>query len=142
MAAKEGDQVKVHYTGKLKTDGSVFDSSQDREPLSFQIGAGQIIPGFENGIKGLEEGDKTTIEVTPEEGYGQHMPERMFEVDKAQVPEDLNPQVGQSLQVKSQDGQTAQVVVNEIKDDSIVLDANHPLAGKDLVFEVELVKVE
>lgn len=142
MAAKEGDQVKVHYTGKLKEDGSVFDSSRDREPLAFKIGAGQIIPGFENSVVGLEEGDKTTVEVTPEDGYGEYVAERIFEVDKAQVPEDLNPQIGQTLQVKSQDGQTAQVVVNEIKDQSIVLDANHPLAGKDLVFDIELVTVE
>lgn len=140
MPAKKGDQVKVHYTGKLK-DGSVFDSSKDREPLAFELGAGQIIPGFEEAVMGMDQGDSTTVEIAPKDAYGDHNPEMLIEVDKAQVPEGMNPQVGQMLQVQRGDGGVSNVVVNEVKDASIVLDANHPLAGKDLIFEIELVEV-
>lgn len=140
MAVKNGDNVKVHYTGKFK-DGSVFDSSRDREPLTFQLGAGQIIPGFEQAVVGMSVGDSTTIEIAPKDAYGDRNPEMMIEVSNEQVPPDLKPQIGQTLQVQQGNGQVANVVVAEIKPESIVLDANHPLAGKDLVFDIELVEV-
>jgi peptidylprolyl isomerase len=140
MAVKNGDNVKVHYTGKLK-DGSVFDSSRDREPLAFQLGAGQLIPGFEKAVVGMEVGDSTSVEIPPKDAYGDRNPEMIIEVSKQQVPPDLNPQVGQTLQVQQGNGQVANVVVHEVKSESIVLDANHPLAGKDLVFDIELVSV-
>lgn len=140
MAVKEGDNVKVHYTGKFK-DGSVFDSSRDREPLTFQLGSGQLIPGFEKAVVGMEVGDSTTVEIEPKDAYGDRNPEMLIEVSKQQVPPDLNPQVGQTLQVQQGNGQVANVVVHELKPESIVLDANHPLAGKDLVFDIELVSV-
>jgi len=140
MAVQNGDNVKVHYTGKLK-DGSVFDSSRDREPLAFQLGSGQLIPGFEKAVIGMEVGDSTTVEIAPKDAYGDRNPEMLIEVSKQQVPADLNPQVGQTLQVQQGNGQVANVVVHELKPESIVLDANHPLAGKNLVFDIELVSV-
>jgi peptidylprolyl isomerase/FKBP-type peptidyl-prolyl cis-trans isomerase SlpA len=141
MTAKEGDQVKVHYTGKLP-DGSVFDSSREREPLDFQLGSGQMIPGFEKGVIGMNQGDTTTIEVSPEDGFGERNPEAIFEVSRQQLPEDLHPQQGQTLEVKAQNGQRANVVVQEVKLDSIVLDANHPLAGETLIFDIELLSID
>jgi peptidylprolyl isomerase len=138
MAVKNGDNVKVHYTGKLK-DGSVFDSSRDREPLAFQLGSGQLIPGFEKAVVGMEVGDSTTVEIEPKDAYGDRNPDMLIEISKQQVPPDLDPQVGQALQVQQGNGQVANVVVHELKPESIVLDANHPLAGKDLVFDIELV---
>ncbi len=140
MPAKNGDNVQVHYTGKLK-DGSVFDSSREREPLAFQLGEGQIIPGFESAVVGMSEGDSTTIEIAPKDAYGERKEDMLMEVSKAQVPEGMNPKEGETLQVQTGEGQVANVVVHEVKPESIVLDANHPLAGKDLVFEIELVKV-
>ncbi|MEP2770913.1 MAG: peptidylprolyl isomerase [Fulvivirga sp.] len=138
--AKKGDKVKVHYTGKL-TDGSVFDTSQDREPLEFEIGAGMMIAGFDQAVTGMKVGDKKTAELSAEEAYGQKNDEMVVEVPKAQLPEDLKPEVGQQLGMQQPNGQNIPVVVTKVEEETIEIDANHPLAGKDLVFDIELVEI-
>ena len=139
--AKTGDTVKVHYTGKLE-DGTVFDSSVEREPLAFQLGAGQIIPGFEKAVEGMEPGQKTETVIPAAEAYGPRQEEAMVTVPRDQLPPDLEPQVGQQLQMKQPSGEPVNVRVAEVAEGEIVLDANHPRAGKDLSFEIELVTVE
>ncbi|MEX2671466.1 MAG: peptidylprolyl isomerase [Phycisphaeraceae bacterium] len=139
-SAKQGDTVKVHYTGKL-TDGTVFDSSLQREPITFTLGEGQIIPGFEKAVEGMEPGEKTSITIPADEAYGQRDEEAVAKIERSQLPEDLKPEVGQQLQVQKPDGQPVAVRVAEVDDDSITIDTNHPLAGKDLAFELELVEV-
>jgi FKBP-type peptidyl-prolyl cis-trans isomerase 2 len=138
--AKQGDSVKVEYTGKLK-DGSVFDTSANREPLEFTIGGGQIIPDFEEAVVGMNPGDSKTIEVPAVRAYGLHHGDMAIEVDKAQFPEDIKPTIGDQLQISQPDGRAAVVTVTEITDDSVTLDANHPLAGEDLTFDIQLVEV-
>ncbi|MDY6823861.1 MAG: peptidylprolyl isomerase [Thermodesulfobacteriota bacterium] len=138
--AKTGDMVKVHYTGKLD-NGEVFDSSEDNDPLEFKIGDGQIIAGLEEEVVGMEEGESKTINVEADKGYGQHHDELVVEVSRDQFPEEITPEVGQQLQVRQQDGQTIPVRVINTTDTSVALDANHPLAGKDLTFDVEVVKL-
>lgn len=138
--ATQGSTVKVHYTGTL-SDGTVFDSSANREPLEFTLGAGQIIPGFEKAVEGLSPGEKTTTTIPSDQAYGPHNPEAVIQVEKSQLPEGLNPEVGQQLQMQRQDGQPIPVRVTGVQDASITIDANHPLAGKDLKFEIELVEV-
>lgn len=138
--AKKGDKVKVHYTGKL-TDGSVFDTSQDREPLEFEIGAGMMIAGFDQAVTGMKVGDKKTAELSADEAYGQKNDEMVVEVPKAQLPEDLKPEVGQQLGMQQPNGQNIPVVVTKVEEETIEIDANHPLAGKDLVFDIELVEI-
>lgn len=139
--AKKGDTVSVHYTGKLE-DETVFDSSNGGDPLSFEIGSGQIIPGFESGVIGMSPGDTKTVSIEPEEAYGPYRDDQIIEVGKEKLPEDIDPEVGQRLQVQQQDGQTAVVTVKEVTDAVVKLDANHPLAGENLTFEIELVSVE
>lgn len=137
---KNGDTVKVHYTGKL-TSGDPFDSSEGREPLEFQVGAGQMIPGFDAALPGMEVGDKKTVNIPAAQGYGETNEEAIIEFPKENVPEDMKLEPGMSLTLSNQEGQPFPVVVKEIKDDVIVLDANHFLAGKDLVFDIELVEI-
>ena len=139
--AKQGDTVKVHYTGKLE-DGTVFDSSLEREPIAFEIGAGQIIPGFEKAVEGMEPGQKTSTVVPAAEAYGPRHEEALVNVQRSKLPPDLQPEVGQQLQVQQPDGQPLPVRVVRVEDAEITLDSNHPLAGKDLAFEIELVAVE
>ena len=138
---KDGNTVKVHYTGTLK-DGSVFDSSAEREPLEFKLGEGQLIPGFEKAVVGLEEGEKTTVDIPVDEAYGEAREDLVINVPKDQLPDDVEPEVGMQLQVNQPDGQPVPVRVAEISDDELMLDANHPLAGKDLSFEIELVEIK
>ncbi|RXE55146.1 peptidylprolyl isomerase [Methanoculleus taiwanensis] len=138
--AKEGDTVKVHYTGKLQ-DGTVFDSSDERAPIEFTIGEGQVISGFEQAVVGMEPGETKTTTVPAEEAYGPHRDEMLLEVDREQFPEDVQPETGQQLQISQPDGRTFFVTVSDISESSVVLDANHPLAGKDLTFEIRLVEV-
>ncbi len=137
---KDGDTVKVHYTGTLK-DGSVFDSSEDKEPLEFTLGKGQLIPGFEKAVEGMSKGDSTKVEIPADDAYGEPREDLIISVPKSQLPDDVEPQVGMQLQVNQPDGQSIPVRVTEIEEEEIKLDANHPLAGKDLVFEIELVEV-
>lgn len=138
--AKKGDKVKVHYTGKLN-DGSVFDSSVDREPLEFEVGAGMMIAGFDNAVVGMKVGDKKTANITADEAYGQKNDEMIVEIPKTQLPEDLTPEVGQQLGMQQPNGQSIPVVVTKVEESTIEIDANHPLAGKDLVFDIELVEI-
>ncbi len=139
--AQKGDKVKVHYTGKLD-DGTVFDSSRKGEPLEFTLGSGEIIPAFEDNIVGMEEGEKKTFTIKAEDAYGPHREDLVIEVKKEEFPPDITPYEGQQLQLTQPDGHSFVVTVKEVKEDTVVLDANHPLAGKDLTFEVEVVKVE
>lgn len=140
QTAKKGDKVKVHYHGKL-TDGTTFDSSEGRAPLEFEVGSGQVIPGFDEGVTGLQIGEKKTVNIPADQAYGPVSEEQIVEFPKSQFPEDMKPEIGMPLQMSNDQGQNFQVVIKEIKDDTVVLDANHPLAGKDLVFDIELVDI-
>jgi peptidylprolyl isomerase len=140
LKAKQGDNVKVHYTGRLK-DGTIFDSSEGKEPLGFQIGAGQMIKGFDTAVDGLEMGKKITAEIPAAEAYGEVNEELYFDVPKNNLPEDLKPEIGQQLAMTQPNGQQVPVKVKEIKEDIVVIDANHDLAGKDLIFDIELVEI-
>ncbi len=137
---KHGDVVKVHYTGKL-TSGEQFDSSVDREPLEFTVGAGQMIKGFDAALPGMTIGEKKTINISAEEGYGERSEEAMIPFPKENVPEDMKLEPGMTLTLSNQDGQPVPVVVVEVKDDVIILDANHFLAGQVLIFDIELVEI-
>jgi len=137
---KENDLIKVHYTGKLE-NGEVFDSSADREPLEFKVGEGKLIPGFEGGVIGMKEGDKKEVFIKYEEAYGAVIDELLFEVEKSKLPQDMAPEVGMQLISRGQDGSENPVYIKEVKESSVVIDANHPLAGKNLVFEIEIVAV-
>lgn len=138
--AKKGDTVKVHYTGRLD-DGSVFDSSLDGEPLKFIIGEGHVIQGFEEAVEGMSPGEKKTVRIEFEKAYGPHYDEGVIVVERSGLPEDLKPKVGDVLQIPQHDGDPLIVTVKEITDTTITLDANHPLAGKDLIFEIELMEI-
>jgi len=138
--AKTGDNVKVHYTGKLQ-EGEVFDSSQGKAPLEFRIGDGKVIAGFEQGVLGMEVGDKKQISISPEEGYGVRNEELVAVIEKTLLPTDIDTSVGQQLQVKQQDGTAIKLLVTAETEDNVTLDANHPLAGKTLLFDVELVEI-
>jgi FKBP-type peptidyl-prolyl cis-trans isomerase SlpA len=139
---KANDTVKVHYTGKL-ADGQVFDSSVERgEPIEFTMGQGQLIPGFEKGLIDMKVNEKKTINIPKEEAYGEPREELVQEVQKSQLPEEIKPEVGMGLVSKSPDGQEMNLVVKDVKDETIVVDGNHPLAGKDLVFDLEVVEIK
>ncbi len=138
--AKAGDTLHMHYTGKLD-DGTVFDSSEGRDPLKFQLGAGQIIPGLDAGVTGMEVGEKRSVRVEPEQGYGPHEPERVQSVERASFPDDIPTDPGTQLQVQTAQGQVMPVTVVEANEQHVVLDTNHPLAGKALTFDVELVEI-
>ncbi|HEX3073889.1 MAG TPA: peptidylprolyl isomerase [Ignavibacteriales bacterium] len=141
MQAKEGNVVKVHYTGRFD-DGTIFDSSKGRTPLQFVIGNGQLIPGFENAVIGMAPGDMKSVNIAAAEGYGLYDENKVFEVSRNDFPDDINPEVGMELNVKNDDGSSYGVVIQEVKSETVMLDANHPLAGKDLIFEIELVEVK
>lgn len=139
--AKRGDKVHVHYRGTLD-DGSQFDSSEGGEPIAFTLGAGEVIPGFENAIEGMSAGEKKTERMEPGNAYGDHRNELVFTVTRDQMPEGDDVEVGDMLQVGFPDGSNATVMVAGIEEGSVTLDANHPLAGKPLTFELELVSIE
>lgn len=146
--AKDGNRVKVHYTGRLD-DGTVFDSSECGEddcgcghgPLEFTLGAGEVIPGFEAGVRGLSVGESKTIHIPVDEAYGERIEEMVAVVPKSELPPEMNPEVGQQLEVTQQDGQVFNVLVVEVTDESITIDANHPLAGQPLNFDLKLVEI-
>lgn len=138
--AKEGDTVKIHYTGKLN-DGTVFDTSEGSDPLSFTIGNGQVIPGFEEAVIGMAENEKKNVTIPPDKAYGERNEEMVINVPRKQVPPDINPETGQRLQMQGPNEQMIIVEVTEVSDESITLDANPPLAGKDLIFDIELVEI-
>ncbi len=139
--ANKGDTVKVHYKAKLD-DGSVVDSSEGRDPLEVTLGEGKVIKGVEEALLGMEEGQSKTAAVPADEAYGPHREEWVVTVERTKLPDDLDPQVGDQLQIKQSDGQAIPVRVTEISDETVTLDANHPLAGEDLTFELEVIKVD
>ncbi|MEW6299093.1 MAG: peptidylprolyl isomerase [Thermodesulfobacteriota bacterium] len=139
VQAKQGDTVKVHYTGTLE-NGTVFDSSE-QEALQFTIGQGQIIPGFEQAVIGMHPGDEKTITIPADKAYGPYRPEMVAWVERTQFPEGLQLEIGQLLQVRQREGQTFVVKVTELSDSQVKLDANHPLAGKDLTFAIHLIEI-
>lgn len=137
--AQSGDTVRVHYTGTLD-DGTVFDSSRDDEPIEFELGSGEVIDGFDRAVSGLEVGESREVELEPEDAYGQRSDDLVIEVDRGDLPDDLDPEVGQTLAVEGADGEEMAAWVAEVGEDAITVDLNHPLAGRTLTFEVELVE--
>ena len=138
--AKSGDAVKIHYKGSLD-DGTVFDSSEGREPLAFTLGGGQVIAGFDEAVAGMTVGESKSVNIPADKAYGQRNEEMIIEAPRDQVPPDITPEVGQQLQMGGPNGEVVVVVITEVTDEIIKLDANPPLAGKDLNFDIELVSI-
>jgi peptidylprolyl isomerase len=147
--AKEGDKVKVHYTGRLES-GEVFDSSECAEdecgcetgPLEFVVGDGDVIPGFDKAVIGMSPGDTKTFTIPVEDGYGERKEEMVAVMERSTIPEDLTPEVGMRLEVTQEDGQQFPVVITELTDTHVTLDANHPLAGRELTFDIHLLEID
>ncbi|ALC15044.1 FKBP-type peptidyl-prolyl cis-trans isomerase 2 [Desulfuromonas soudanensis] len=137
---KTDDTIKVHYTGTL-ADGTVFDTSRQRDPLEFTVGGGQLIKGFDEAVLGLNVGESTRVTIPAEEAYGPHREEMVLEVELSQFPEGLNPQPGQQLETETADGHPLSIRVVAVEGDRVTMDANHPLAGKELTFEIEVVSI-
>ena len=138
--AKTGDTVKIHYTGTLD-DGTQFDSSAGRDPLEFTLGSGQVIPGFDKAVEGMAVGDEKTVNIQPEDAYGPRNDQMVQEVPKSALPDDLEPEAGMGLLARGQDGQVLNLTVVAVGDDSITVDGNHPLAGQNLNFDIQLVDI-
>lgn len=134
------DTVRVHYTGTLN-DGTIFDSSRQREPLEFTMGQGQLIPGFEKAVEGMQVGDSATVTIPADEAYGDVREDMVVEVARTQFPPDIEPEVGMQLQVQQPNGMPMGVTVREVSELTVTLDANHPLAGQTLTFDIELVEI-
>jgi FKBP-type peptidyl-prolyl cis-trans isomerase 2 len=137
---EKGKKVKIHYKGTL-TDGNVFDSSEGRDPLEFEMGAGNVIPGFEKGVADMKVGEKKTINIPCAEAYGEQRDEMKMEVERTQLPPEMEPQVGMGLQMQTPEGQAIPVQIVAVTDKTVTIDANHPLAGQDLTFELELIEI-
>lgn len=135
----DGTKVKVHYTGKLN-DGTVFDTSKEREPLEFTVGEGKVIPGFEEAVRDMESGETKSVTIGSDQAYGDRREDMILDVPKDKFPEDIPTDVGQQLMLRHPEGQEFPAFIVEVKDDTITLDANHPLAGEDLNFEIELIE--
>lgn len=138
---KNGDTVRVHYKGTLKS-GELFDSSEGREPLQFTVGQGQVIKGFDDAVVDMKVGDKKTVNIPVEDAYGAKSQEMLVQVPMTDFPPDVKPEVGMELQMSDDQGHVFPVIVAEVKEDSVILDANHPLAGEDLTFDIELVGID
>jgi peptidylprolyl isomerase len=138
--AKNGDTVKVHYTGKLE-DGMVFDSSENREPLEFTIGEGKIIPGVEQAVIGMSPGESKTEKIPADQAFGPYREELIHEVDRQQIPVDVELKVGKRLQFRHANGRATQALVTDVSESKVTLDANHPLARSDLVFDIQLLEI-
>lgn len=138
--AKTGDQVAVHYTGK-HTDGAIFDSSVGKTPLEFKLGTGMVIKGFDDGVTGMTIGEKKTVLIPAVEAYGEHSPENTVTLERAQIPSHIELEVGSSLSMHQDGGHVVEVVITDLSESHVTLDANHPLAGRDLTFELELVSI-
>ena len=138
--AQSGDRVKVHYTGRL-ADGTIFDTSRQRDPLEFTLGGGEILPGVEQAVMGMTAGEAKSITIPAAQAYGPHQPERVLELERHHLPQGLHPEVGQHLHMQRQDGGTLEVVVTALTEGHVTLDANHPLAGHDLSFDLQLVEI-
>jgi peptidylprolyl isomerase len=139
--AKAGDIVSVHYTGKL-TNGTVFDSSAGREPLEFPLGAGMVIKGFDDGILGMEVGEKKTLHIPAHEAYGEADPDYKLTVNRSEMPDDMELEIGGSLNMHQEGGQIVQVTVTDLTETTVTLDGNHPLAGQDLIFDLEMITIK
>jgi peptidylprolyl isomerase len=139
--AKNGDTVQVHYTGTL-ADGTTFDSSAGRDPLEFVLGSGQTIPGFEKAVLGMKAGEKKTVTIPANEAYGPPNPQMILEISRTNLPAGMTPQVGQQMRSTSTEGRTIVATIIKVSENTVTLDANHPLAGKDLTFEIALVKIK
>ncbi len=137
---KENNTVKVHYTGKL-ADGQVFDSSEGKEPLAFTLGEGRLIPGFEKGLIDMKLNEKKTINITKDDAYGDPREDLIIEVPKSELPQEMTPEVGMGLVSRTPEGQEMNLMVVEVREETVVLDGNHPLAGKDLIFDLEVVEI-
>ncbi len=140
MAVQSGNTIKIHYHGRL-TDGTTFDSSAGRSPLEFTVGSGQVIKGFDDGVQGMSVGDKKTIEIPFINAYGPEDPSMIIEFPVDRLPEDMKPEIGMQLNMNNAEGQQFPVVITGITEEHIILNANHPLAGKDLIFDLELVEI-
>lgn len=139
--AKSGDTVRVHYTGKLE-DGTQFDSSAGGDPLEFSLGEGNVIPGFENAVEGMEIGESKSVTIEAEQAYGPRHEQLVQDVPREQLPNDMQPAVGMQLQAQGEDGRTMRLVVTAVEDETITVDGNHPLAGRSLNFDIELVSID
>lgn len=139
--AQDGDKVLIHYTGQLK-DGSVFDTSDDQDPFEFTIGSGTVIPGFEQMIVGMEVGETKTETIPCQEAYGFRRDELIGEIERSQIPSDIHPEVGMNLEAVAQDGSRTRFKIIEMNNETVTLDANHPLAGEDLIFEIRLLDIK
>lgn len=140
MQAKAGDTVRIHYTGKL-TDGTRFDSSEGRDPLEFELGSGNVISGLDREVTGMSVGDKKTVTIEAADAYGPHHLEAVQEVPRSEIPDDIRLSEGVELQATTPEGELIRLKVVGLTDDTVTLDANHPLAGRDLVFDLELVEI-
>ncbi|MGD0624923.1 MAG: peptidylprolyl isomerase [Thermodesulfobacteriota bacterium] len=138
--AKQGDTVKVHYTVRLE-DGTILGSTTNHEPLQFTIGEGEILPGFEGAIVGMNPGESKTVQVPADEAFGQHQEEMIVVVGRNRLPADLEPKAGESLLFRQEDGKTITVMVTDVSESSVTIDANHPLAGKDLTFDIQFLEI-
>ena len=138
--AKSGDTVRIHYSGFLM-DGTIFDSSLEGEPFEFTLGDGSVIPGFDAGLLGMTEGDEKTLAIPPESAYGARDEGLVAEIERTQIPPEIDPQVGAILQITSEEGDASNVIITKVTDNAITLDGNHPLAGQELIFEVKLLEV-
>ena len=138
--AKSGDVVHVHYTGRL-SDESVFDSSEGRDPLTFQLGKGQVVPGFDNAVSGMATGEKKTVTLSADEAYGPRLDQLVFTAPRENLPPGFDPKAGEVVGLESKDGRQMEAMVVHADEESIQMDANHPLAGQDLTFDIELVKI-
>ena len=138
--AKSGDTVKVHYSGRL-TDGTTFDSSSGRDPLEFKVGNGDVIKGFDEGVAGMSVGEKKTVHIPADEAYGQKEEDRLVNFPRANFPPDMEPEVGMQLNMTNGGGQVIPVTIVDVDAENVILDANHPLAGQDLIFDIELVDI-
>jgi len=137
---KDGDTVSVHYTGKLE-DGSVFDTSENRDPLTFTVGQRMVIPGFEEAVLGMSPGDSINTKIPADEAYGHHEKDRVIEVERTALPQDFKPETGMRYDLSTDTGQVISVLVVEQTDENVTFDANHPLAGQDLYFDISLVEI-
>lgn len=137
---KNGYRVRVHYTGKFD-DGTVFDSSRDAKPLQFSVGSGEVIPGFDAAVAGMAVGESKTVRIKSSDAYGPHREDMVVSIEKGRLPPEIKPVVGQRLQIDQDGGLKIQAVITGVTDSAVVLDANHPLAGKDLIFDIELVEI-
>ena len=140
VQAQLGDTVKVHYTGKLG-DGTVFDSSAERDPLEFSVGEGRVIAGFEEAVVGMSPGESKSANIPADRAYGPYRQEMVMVVDRQQIPADVSVNVGQQLQIRQKSGEAIPVIVTDVSDSKVTLDANHPLAGRDLTFDIRLVEI-